>query len=296
MSSITQKLLLHHEITIERGLKSFIEVGEALLEIKQNKLYKEQYKTFSEYCEQRWGFSIRQSQRYISALKVVQNIQESDPEVALPISERQIRSLGSLAPEEQYQVWKEAIQDDATSSSDITMRVKSINNQTQEKNNTALFTSDSCEWYTPQNIIDVTLKVLGNIDLDPCSNSFTYPNIPASQHFTKEVNGLSKNWIGKVYMNPPYGREIKEWVEKLHQGFSNGNVTEAIALTPARTDTQWFYALRNFPRCFIKGRLKFSGGEEDNSAPFPSVAFYLGKNESNFKKHFKEIGDIYSLL
>lgn len=292
MSSIT-KLLLHYENTIERGLKSFIEVGEALLEIKQNKLYKEKYKTFSEYCEQRWGFSIRQSQRYISALKVVQNIQESDPEVVLPTSERQIRSLGSLAPDEQYQVWQEAVQDDATSSNDITMKVKSINEQKLEKNNTALYTSDSCEWYTPQNVIDTTIQVLGKIDLDPCSNSSIQPNIPAAKHFTKDVNGLSKNWIGKVYMNPPYGREIKEWIEKLYQEFSDGNISEAIALVPSRTDTNWFYILREFPRCFIKGRLNFS--QSDNSAPFPSVVFYLGKNEPKFKEHFTHLGDVFKL-
>ena len=68
-------------------------------------------------------------------------------------------------------------------------------------------------------------------------------------------------------MNPPYGREIKNWVKKASKE------RRVVALLPARTDTKWFhdyiYKKRKTEIRFIKGRLKF--GNAKNSAPFPSM-------------------------
>jgi hypothetical protein len=95
-------------------------------------------------------------------------------------------------------------------------------------------------------------------------------------------------------MNPPYGRTIKQWVRKLVDEYQTGTVTEAIALLPARTDTQWHLMLRDYPRCYLTGRLKF--GEVTNSAPFPSMAVYLGPNVPKFVDGFRDVGDIYVRL
>lgn len=168
-----------------------------------------------------------------------------------------------------------------------------MKNRTKRQHNIApLMSSESYEWYTPQVIIERVIKVLEKIDLDPCSNEGE-PNIPATRHFTIKDDGLSKEWYGRVYMNPPYGNKIKAWIEKLYNEFRSGRTTEAIALVPARTDTKWWRILRNFPVCFIEGRLKFSG--QENSAPFPSAVFYLGDNIDNFITAFEDIGDIYTL-
>ncbi len=134
------------------------------------------------------------------------------------------------------------------------------------------FSSDTSEWCTPTELVAKVVEVLGEIDLDPCADS--KHRVPAKAHYTQKQNGLSRGWAGKVYMNPPYGRELPDWIEKLRHEYSARGVTEAIALVPARTDTEWFNALRDFPRCFIRGRLKFS--ESENSAPFPSMVVYLG--------------------
>jgi hypothetical protein len=77
-----------------------------------------------------------------------------------------------------------------------------------------LFSSASVEWYTPPDIVERVIGVLGTIDLDPCSNSREAPNVPAHQHFTVDDDGLAKTWRGTVFMNPPYGRMIGVWVEK----------------------------------------------------------------------------------
>jgi hypothetical protein len=158
------------------------------------------------------------------------------------------------------------------------------------------FSSETEEWYTPLEIIDSVVEVLKVIDVDPCSNGNT---IPATTHFTKKENGLEQDWKGTVYMNPPYGGEIKDWIIKLLEEWESGNTTEAIALVPARTDTDWFSRIDAHPWCAIRGRLKFSGHK--NSAPFPSAVFYLGSEEDTegidrFFKVFLKHGTIFQRM
>jgi hypothetical protein len=73
--------------------------------------------------------------------------------------------------------------------------------------------------------------------------------------------------------------------------FESGGVTEAIALVPARTDTQWWQRLRDYHVCFITGRLKFIGNTDP--APFPSAVFYLGGDTDEFVHAFEDFGDIW---
>jgi hypothetical protein len=67
-------------------------------------------------------------------------------------------------------------------------------------------------------------------------------------------------------LNPPYGHEIDDWIAKLVAEHEAGRVTEAIALVPARVDTEWFRRLDPFPRCFVFGRLTFANA--GTPAPF----------------------------
>lgn len=156
------------------------------------------------------------------------------------------------------------------------------------------FSSETPEHYTPKEIITATLSIFGSIYLDPCSNSKTSPNVPATKHYTKEDDGLTQFWEGNVYMNPPYGRGIEDWVRKLVEAYEAQDVEQAIALLPARPDTQWWQTLRNFPCCFITGRLKFIGN--DDPAPFPSAVFYLGTDMQAFYEAFSSFGDIWTRI
>ncbi|MFA7386055.1 MAG: DNA N-6-adenine-methyltransferase [Thiohalobacteraceae bacterium] len=157
------------------------------------------------------------------------------------------------------------------------------------------YSSESPEWYTPADIIERVVTAMTGIDLDPCSNSHETPHVPAAMHYTKEDDGLAQEWEGKTFLNPPYGREIAQWVEKLVSEHKAGRVTQAIALVPARTDTAWFAAMRDFPRCFITGRLTFIKPDEGEAdpAPFPSCAIYIGDEIDRFAAAFADIGDIY---
>ena len=92
-------------------------------------------------------------------------------------------------------------------------------------------------------------------------------NAKCPNYFTLENSGLDASWaFQSVWCNPPYGRGIKDWVLKASQHYD-----EVVMLLPARVDTKWFHeiVLPNADVEFIKGRLKFGGGQ--SPAPFPSM-------------------------
>ena len=133
--------------------------------------------------------------------------------------------------------------------------------------NQGLMTSKTDEWVTPQDLFDEFNAKFG-FTLDPCA---TPENAKCEKFYTKEDDGLSRDWSGEVvFMNPPYGREIGKWVKKASEIAGGGLV---VALLPARTDTRWFhnyiYKQTGVEIRFIKGRIKFGGSK--NSAPFPSM-------------------------
>jgi hypothetical protein len=86
------------------------------------------------------------------------------------------------------------------------------------------------EWITPQWL----LEALGEFDLDPCSPAHPPWKI-ADRFYTKEQDGLSLPWEGRVFCNPPYGRETERWLKRCSE---HG---EAIALVFARTETKMFF-------------------------------------------------------
>jgi len=109
---ITQSLA-HYEAIIERGLKTFVEVGNALLAIREGKLYRyrEGYDTFEDYCRDRWGFSAERARLLMRGAETVRNLSETPTIVGvLPINEGQVRPLAQLEPEQQRTVWQQAVE------------------------------------------------------------------------------------------------------------------------------------------------------------------------------------------
>lgn len=96
------------EGVIAVGLQSYAEVGNALLEIRDSKLYRASHGTFESYCFERWGISINYAGKLILAAKTVENL-KTGTIVPLPANEGQVRPLTSLEPEEQREVWKHAV-------------------------------------------------------------------------------------------------------------------------------------------------------------------------------------------
>ena len=133
------------------------------------------------------------------------------------------------------------------------------------------FSSASAEWETPGDLFNELDRIFGGFTLDPCA---TPQNAKCARFFTRADDGLAQAWTGKVFMNPPYGREIGKWVRKAWTESLSGALV--VCLLPARVDTRWWheYAKKGHVY-FLRGRLKF--GSSVNSAPFPSVLVTFGK-------------------
>ena len=134
------------------------------------------------------------------------------------------------------------------------------------------FSSKSNEWTTPIDFYNQLNKEF-NFTLDPCC---TKDNAKCKKFYTKDDDGLSKDWSNEiVFMNPPYGREIKHWIKKAYDESLKGALV--VCLIPARTDTTYWhdYCMKGTIK-FIRGRLKFS---KKNSAPFPSAVVIFGNKK-----------------
>lgn len=133
------------------------------------------------------------------------------------------------------------------------------------------FSSETDNWATPQDFFDKWDKKFG-FDLDVCASK---DNAKCAKYFDAEMDGLKQRWVGICWMNPPYGRTIKQWMEKAYSSSQEG--ATVVCLVPARTDTKWWhhFAMKG-EITFIKGRLKFGGSK--NSAPFPSAVVVFRSN------------------
>jgi phage N-6-adenine-methyltransferase len=150
------------------------------------------------------------------------------------------------------------------------------------------------EWYTPKKYIDMAREVLGRIDIDPASNPFANQVVQATTYYTKEDDGLTKEWRGKMWLNPPYSSIIAEFINKT----CNSDV-EAIVLTNNSTDTKWFAQAANNcdAICFTYGRINFYDDTDKKSSPTNGQAFfYFGDNVNKFNQVFKEIGFVVKVI
>lgn len=100
--------LQHHETTIEQGLKTFVDVGNALLAIRDKRLYRQSFGTFEDYCQDRWSMERNYANKLIAAAVVVENLGTIVP--VLPATESQARPLTRLEPELQPVAWQRAVE------------------------------------------------------------------------------------------------------------------------------------------------------------------------------------------
>lgn len=142
-----------------------------------------------------------------------------------------------------------------------------------------LMSSNTDEWATPQTFFDEINEEF-HFTLDVCADEW---NHKCNQYFSRADDGLTKDWGGgTVWMNPPYGRQIKAWMAKAVESWRQG--ATVVCLVPARTDTAWWhdYAMLGEIR-FLRGRIKFvSKTGQADSAPFPSaLIIYRRRSEQN---------------
>lgn len=99
--------LMELETEIENGLRTFVDVGNALLEIRDGRLYRQSFATFEDYCRERWGMQRHYANRLIAAAEVTANLV---PIGTIPATESQARPLTTLEPDQQRAAWRRAVE------------------------------------------------------------------------------------------------------------------------------------------------------------------------------------------
>lgn len=145
-------------------------------------------------------------------------------------------------------------------------------------NTDVMFSSKTDEWATPQEFFN-NLDDEFSFTVDVCA---TEENAKCCKYYTRQDDGLAQDWSGEVvWCNPPYGREMPNWIKKCAEHAEAGGGGVAVMLIPARTDTKAFheYIYGKAEIRFVRGRLKF--GNAKNTAPFPSmVVIFDGRNNT----------------
>jgi hypothetical protein len=98
--------LANCEAIIALHIKSYEPAGNALRIIRDEKLYRREYWTFEEYCEKRWSLDRTYCYRLINAAETRARLLPVGDNLALPVTEKQVRPLNSLPPEQQAEAWK----------------------------------------------------------------------------------------------------------------------------------------------------------------------------------------------
>ena len=150
------------------------------------------------------------------------------------------------------------------------------------------------EWYTPAEYIEAARKVMGSIDVDPATNDFAQKTVDAATHYTAKDDGLSQDWAGTVWMNPPFKMpEVAQFIAKLCEAVETGDVPQAVVVTNNNTDTKWWHraAEASSAICFTRGRVKwYNAAQPDCSPTNGQTFFYFGSRAKTFAKVFSDFG------
>jgi hypothetical protein len=156
----------------------------------------------------------------------------------------------------------------------------------------------SSEWHTPPHVLALARELMGTIDLDPASLALANLTVRATRFYTVADDGLAREWHGRVWLNPPFGRNIGAWVAKMREGFSAGHVTEGLLLVPCCPETGWWELVADRPWCAPRGRLSYINPDDPDTgaAPKGHAIFYFGAREGRFVEVFRPLGRVYRAL
>ncbi len=132
------------------------------------------------------------------------------------------------------------------------------------------------EWFTPPHVIAAVKTAMGGIDLDPASNEIAQKTVGATTYYTREDDGLSKAWSGRVFVNPPYTKvpgyrnPQTAWLEKAAQSATTGDLDVCVALVQPSVSSRYWHTWV-WPRAtavlFFRGRLAFGDGSKEGAPP-----------------------------
>lgn len=159
----------------------------------------------------------------------------------------------------------------------------------------------SDEYYTPLEYLDSARAVNGgDFDLDPASNAIANRNVRAITFYSEADDGLSKEWAGTTWMNPPYSKKITKFVFKFVESFEKRLIPSGFVLVNNCTDTEWCQMmLLRFDVCFTDGRIAFLKYDAKKDAFVAhrdtrqgQAIFYAGPNRGAFAAEFGQYGAV----
>lgn len=142
-------------------------------------------------------------------------------------------------------------------------------------NKDQLFSSDAHDWATPDSLFREVDSEFG-FTLDAAASKW---NAKCDNFLTKEDDALTKDWAelagkdGAVWLNPPYGRTLKDWMKKAYETSLLG--VPVVCLVFCRSDTKWWHkwAMKSSEVRLIEGRVTFGGAKSGAPAPSCLVVF-----------------------
>jgi phage N-6-adenine-methyltransferase len=155
------------------------------------------------------------------------------------------------------------------------MSVKNIN---QWKDRNSFHNDSTDEWATPRRIWKPLSDAVGGFDLDSASGCEPQPI--ATEQYTEQDDGLSEEWYGQVWCNPPYSSPV-DWISKAVDEHEQGNTERILLLLPARTNTNWFSDHINHADALLLFNRKLSflsnGEKEKDAFPTPMMLVVFGE-------------------
>ena len=110
LNSLERTALRNAQKVIEKGQRTFLEVGNALMEIRDANLFRETHETFKTYCRDKWGFEDSRARQLIGGAETAKRIESVTTVTLLPPSgERQVRPLAKLPEDQQAAAWADAV-------------------------------------------------------------------------------------------------------------------------------------------------------------------------------------------
>lgn len=160
--------------------------------------------------------------------------------------------------------------------------------------------SETVEWYTPKEYVEAARQAMGGIDLDPASNDTAQYTVRAGRYFTVCDDGLAHSWVGKVWLNPPYGKDadgnsaVGIWARKLCAEYETGVTEQAVFLCGTRHSEQPDVQrlMRLGAVCITRKRIRFhtERGAQPMRPTGNNLFVYVGHRRDQFAQAFARFG------
>ena len=154
------------------------------------------------------------------------------------------------------------------------------------------------EWFTPPEILEPVRELFGGrIWFDPCTTEDNPTRADGFITEKEEVNGLTYAWINKTFVNPPYGKQLYDWIEKTVSEALRGYQIVLLVSASSRWDQErWqkIYSPKLTAFCMPKGRVKFLNAEgvRCKSPPYPSLLFFYNIPAQDVARVFRKVGTV----